>query len=378
MNLIYSDIKNEIDTEKTAKMRLFGSVGNEINGHSFASELYYLAERSDIKAVEIHINSAGGGVVEGYSIIQAIKEVEKSKPVSTINIGVAYSIAGIIFASAEKRIILDYSTLMIHDPFLANVETVDEKQKNVLLKIKDSLSTILSNSTGQTTDFISEKMSKQTVYNAKECIKLGFADEIRKTTKKPKISNDINETIKNCLNLYSENDNKPKKTNSMIILNQLLGLSPEASETSQVEAVKNLVAQTKLVGTLSDELKRSKAEIDVLKAENSAIKEQVISEKAETLVNDAVKSGKILESSKNIWIKNAIQNFEQTQSLLNSLATVPNLNELKTPAPKQTDVIVDAEKLANEFLNMTPYALSQLTAEQIKNYETALLTANKK
>lgn len=82
------------------------------------SILAYNREDKDIapedrKPIRLYINSPGGDVTEGFSLISAIK-LSKT-PVYTINTGVWYSMAFLIGITGHKRFSLPYSTFLMHD-----------------------------------------------------------------------------------------------------------------------------------------------------------------------------------------------------------------------------------------------------------------------
>ncbi len=72
-------------------------------------------EASLRKPIRLYINSPGGDINEGYSLISAI-ELSKT-PVYTINMGVWYSMAFLIGITGHKRFALPYTTFLMHDGF---------------------------------------------------------------------------------------------------------------------------------------------------------------------------------------------------------------------------------------------------------------------
>ena len=80
-------------------MFLFGAIGSEINGNAFAEQIKYL-EEIGVEELTIRINSPGGSVFEGMSIVSAIRASKMD--ITLINEGVAASMAGIILACGKK------------------------------------------------------------------------------------------------------------------------------------------------------------------------------------------------------------------------------------------------------------------------------------
>ncbi len=69
--------------------------------------------REDRKPIKIYIDSPGGDIDEGFSLISAI-ELSKT-PVYTINIGQWSSMSFLIGITGHKRLSLPYSTFLLHE-----------------------------------------------------------------------------------------------------------------------------------------------------------------------------------------------------------------------------------------------------------------------
>ena len=68
---------------------------------------------SDRKPIRLYINSPGGDIVEGFSLVGAI-ETSKT-PVYTINVGQWSSMAFLIGIAGHRRFSLPYMTFLMHD-----------------------------------------------------------------------------------------------------------------------------------------------------------------------------------------------------------------------------------------------------------------------
>src|ERR1035437_8950855 len=175
--LLYDEIGTSIDED--------GNVTEGINGGEFAQTILYLS--AQVSKINIRINSVGGSVIDGYSIISAIKNC--SVPVDIYVDGLAASIAGVIAMCGTKIHMTDYAMLMLHNPH--------GNDQKVLDMVKDTLLTILTKRMGMSSDTISEMMDKETWLSAKEALKMGIIDEIIKTDKKVKINkkSSLNEMV---------------------------------------------------------------------------------------------------------------------------------------------------------------------------------------
>lgn len=67
----------------------------------------------DRKPIEIHLNSGGGSVYDGYAVINSI--LTSKTPVHTYNSGYVMSMAFGIFLAGEKRFTYPYSNFMYHE-----------------------------------------------------------------------------------------------------------------------------------------------------------------------------------------------------------------------------------------------------------------------
>jgi len=88
-----------------------------VQGADFCSELLLL-DNAGKRKIQIWINSIGGSVMDGYSILGAM--LKTNATVDTYNIGVAASTAGWLFEAGTKRDMSDYATWMGHNPHSAD------------------------------------------------------------------------------------------------------------------------------------------------------------------------------------------------------------------------------------------------------------------
>ena len=382
------------ESEKRAEMLIFGAIGpdengsyyNRVNGNYFADELKYVALNLGISDITLLINSVGGNVFEGYSILAIIQLLkEKGINVKTKNVGIAYSMAGIIAGCGTKgkRKIYDYATSMIHSPGLASKEEADEDMKDGIAKIKNSLVTILVNNTGLEKDKVLEMMSKDTFLTAKETLAAGMADVVEKTNNQ--IENKLTplEKMAACAKVFNKDDQDDEKIinknlERMKNINAILSLNAEASEDAQVTAIKELKAQATLATELQAKLKTADNKVSALTTENAALKLENGKAIAETMVNKAVEEGKISAEAKETWLNKAAEDFEGTKTLLDSLQVVPGSinNELK-PDPKGEKALADKyQKMlvenSSELDGLTNDEEAKLVNAWEKHYKTEL------
>ena len=163
----------------TASMFLFSEIGGwGIDGQMFADELKYLSE-NNVTDVTIHINSGGGSVIDGLSILRSIQMFAGN--ITTQIEGVAASIAGVIALGGKKRTMVDFGRIMVHDPSLSNVDDMDEKQRNALNSIREMLIDIFDKNTNIDRAEIDTIMSTETWFDSITALSRGMIDEIIST-----------------------------------------------------------------------------------------------------------------------------------------------------------------------------------------------------
>lgn len=317
--------------------------GEGIDGAEFAKELLYL-DSLQKKRIEIRINSVGGSVIDGMSIYNAI--LKANAKVDTYNIGIAASIAGVIFQAGRKRMIADYALFMMHNP--------SGGDKKSLEKIKKSLITMLIRKTGKSESEISKLMDKTTWYDAVECLKMGLADKIEESAdlKSKIVSSDVKAAWLEATEII--NSYKPKNKSKMENIINKLGLASDATEEtilaaisemenkmSEFEKVKKAYDEAKAkcdeLSAKLKELKKAKDEADE-EAENA--KKMEAKNKAEELVNDAVKAGKFTNDFAAHWTNLAIENYDAASEMIKGLSVTK----------KGIDIVVNSVNESDDLL----------------------------
>ena len=159
---------------------LFGSI-DETTVYSFTNQMLYLMQDKD-KPIDIYINSGGGSVLDGLAIYDIIQSCEA--PVNMYCIGLAASMAAVIFAGGQKgrRFILPHSKVMCHEPLIntgaggsaSSVATTAES----LLKTRELLNGLLAKHTGKKIKQINAAVKEDLWMTAEEATNFGIADAI--------------------------------------------------------------------------------------------------------------------------------------------------------------------------------------------------------
>ena len=97
-------------------------INNDIDENIIESAVYHIfrynALDKDIpaekrKPIIIYINSLGGDIIDGYSLVDAICVSET--PIYTVNIGCCFSMAFLIYIAGHKRYSMAHSEFLLHE-----------------------------------------------------------------------------------------------------------------------------------------------------------------------------------------------------------------------------------------------------------------------
>lgn len=318
-NLLPKYIRNV--TKEGADIFLFDDIGmGGISGQEFANEIKMLNDFG-VEQIDIHINSGGGDVIEGFSIFSAM--TNSKAIIHTINEGIAGSMGGIILLGGDKISMFDFSKVMVHN--VSGSNDPDENEQNAIDALQDSLVTILTNRTNKSKTEIIEMMNAETWLNAKEALEAGFIDEIisskHKETKKRKQQSKLE--IVNILNFN-------KKPENMKSLCKYLDLSEDASESAILDAIKKIndeLTNVKMeLETKGSELVKANETIDNQKTTITGFEEkqkELNKSLLDETIDGAIKDGKFEEEDK----EELTEKFENNLSGLKLI-----VGKLKTPA----------------------------------------------
>ena len=144
------------------------------------AQLWFL-ESEDPKAdISLYINSPGGSVTAGLSILDTMNFIRPS--VSTLCVGQAASMGAVLLSGGEKkkRFCLSNARVMIHQPlgsFQGQATDFDIQAKEIL-SIRSKLNQILSKNTGQTIKKIQADTERDNFMQPDDAKKYGLIDQI--------------------------------------------------------------------------------------------------------------------------------------------------------------------------------------------------------
>jgi ATP-dependent Clp protease protease subunit len=144
------------------------------------AQLLFLESEDPKSDISLYINSPGGSVTAGLSILDTMNFIEPA--VSTLCVGQAASMGAVLLCGGDKkkRFCLSNSRVMIHQPlgsFQGQATDFDIQAKEIL-SIRKRLNQILSNSTGQTIKKIESDTERDNFMSPEEAKKYGLIDDI--------------------------------------------------------------------------------------------------------------------------------------------------------------------------------------------------------
>ena len=158
---------------------LNGEINNQISNLIIAQLLFLESDNPD-EDIHLYINSPGGCVTSGMGIYYTMQFIKPK--VSTICIGLAASMAGLILASGSfgKRFSLPSSQIMLHQPLggmRGQASDIEIHARNIL-RIKEHLNHVLASRTGKSYETILRDTDRDNFITPKEAEDYGIIDRI--------------------------------------------------------------------------------------------------------------------------------------------------------------------------------------------------------
>ncbi len=144
------------------------------------AQLLFLESEDPKKDIYMYINSPGGVITSGLSILDTMNYLKCD--VSTVCFGQAASMGAVLLSCGAKgkRFALPNSRVMIHQPLGgARGQATDiEIQAKEILTLKEKLNKILAEKTNQSLKKITSDTERDYFMNAEEAVKYGLVDEV--------------------------------------------------------------------------------------------------------------------------------------------------------------------------------------------------------
>jgi len=158
---------------------------DEVNCRTIAQFVknLHILEHKDSKPISVLLNTPGGSWEDGMAVYDLMKKLKST--VTIIGMGKLYSMGSIIFQGADKRILMENTSIMIHDGndgFIGDAKSFErwaENSKTVRNSMyKIYYSQIKNKKPRITLKDIEDMCSHDTIFTAKEAVKIGLADRI--------------------------------------------------------------------------------------------------------------------------------------------------------------------------------------------------------
>lgn len=159
---------------------VFDTIGRDWMGEGVTAKAIAkaLADSPKSKRVVVRINSPGGEVFEGNTIVSLLKE--SGKTIRTEVHGLAASMGSIIALAGDEIVMAEGSLMMIHNPWgFAMGDARDMRQRaDMLDKIREGMLDRYAGRAHLSRSKISDMMDAETWMSPTEAVKNGFADSV--------------------------------------------------------------------------------------------------------------------------------------------------------------------------------------------------------
>ncbi len=146
------------------------------------AQLLFLESEDPKKDIYIYVNSPGGSVTAGLSIIDTMHHIKPD--VATVCVGMAASMGSLILSQGAKgkRFMLPNAEVMIHQPSggaYGQASDIDITAKHII-KTRDKLNKMLAKATGQKLAKIEQDVDRDFFMDADEAKAYGIVDQVYK------------------------------------------------------------------------------------------------------------------------------------------------------------------------------------------------------
>lgn len=157
-----------------------GTALNDEIANLLIAQLLFLESEDPDKDINFYINSPGGSVTAGLAVYDTMQYIKPE--IATVCIGQAASMGALLLAagSAKKRYSLPNSRIMIHQPmggFQGQASDI-EIQAREILRMKETLNTILKEHTGKDLTQIQKDTDRDYFMSGQEAKDYGIVDHV--------------------------------------------------------------------------------------------------------------------------------------------------------------------------------------------------------
>lgn len=149
------------------------------------AQLLFLSDQDPKKTITMHIDSPGGSVKAGLSMVDSIELC--AAPIQTINTGMAASMGSVLLGAGTKgmRSSLRHSRTMLHQSSGGAVGNIQDAEIswNEWKKVNLELFNLLGEYCGKDPEQVMEDASRDLWLSADEALEYGIIDEVIKPSK---------------------------------------------------------------------------------------------------------------------------------------------------------------------------------------------------
>jgi ATP-dependent Clp protease protease subunit len=155
-----------------------GTAINDEVANLLIAQLLFLESEDPDKDINFYINSPGGVVTAGLAVYDTMQYIKPD--VTTICIGQAASMGSLLLAAGapNKRYALNHARIMIHQPmggFQGQASDIEIQAKEIL-RMKETLNTILKEHTGRDLAQIKKDTDRDYFMSGQEAKDYGIVD----------------------------------------------------------------------------------------------------------------------------------------------------------------------------------------------------------
>jgi len=157
-----------------------GTPVNDSVANLICAQMLFLESDDPEKDVHIYINSPGGDITALFAIYDTMRFIKPE--ISTFCFGQAASAAAVLLAAGTKgkRFALPHARILMHQPWggVEGQASDIELQAKEILRMRDLLSGMLAEDTGQTQEKVAKDTDRDFIMTADEAVTYGVIDEV--------------------------------------------------------------------------------------------------------------------------------------------------------------------------------------------------------
>lgn len=345
---------------KNAVIRIDGEIDAwENHSAGFKAKLDELIANGITEAI-IYINSGGGSCFQANEIAN---ELIRFKGTKTAKLGALCASAATYIASKCDNVIAASNTnYMIHKPsvYIRGNSTELESALKLLKNLEADYAKTYAEKTGLSVKDIEKMWIADYWMNAEEAKEKGFVNEIDGEATITAQDVEIVKMYKNAPNITATVTNPEPNNQNNKMKNLLITALALVATTTDAEVLAKV-----------EELKAKASKADDLQAKLDALLLASKTEKATAAYEKALLGKKVIASSKDFWMKQLTENFEEANATLEAMPAMVKLSE-QTSGTSTGSSIDRSNWTYSDYQEKDPKALAELaTNDEAKFKELA-------